>query len=300
MHDGSYMIPICIDTVGECSGWSEPNFGYREADNDGTTNTAHEEISDYLIKTTECFFICDSGLKKVEDLDGLPGHNPAAILAPPTSVQDQSLCNEGIVVGIESGKKVDCFDTFGNEYRELNITHYVDDVDVCRNNAGKDQQSDSIEKNIEYEKGLKEEVINYDKDKGKEDVAQSFKPVVFGEEPTKVLEFKKGTHVKDLDKNKRVRNMVTRSTNKAAHTSANPKPVPKTSRISKGGLKYDQHSMTQILAESLACNKLEDAPKVIDQCKDDQNIVAKNKLKQNRKENLAEDNSMTSKVRAFS
>ncbi|KAL5061482.1 hypothetical protein RYX36_023219 [Vicia faba] len=295
MHDGNYMIPICIDTVGECLGWSEPNFEYKEADNNATTNTAQGVISDSLIKTSECFFVSDSGLKKLEDLDRLPEHNPVAILALPPSVHDQSLCNEGIVVGTESGKKVDCFDTFGNEYPELNITHYVDDVDVCRNNTGKDPQSDSNEKNKEYEKGLKEEVINYDKDRGKEDVAQSCKPVC-EEQPTKVLEFKKGTLVKDLDKNKRVRNMVTRSTNKAAHTSANPKPVSKTSRISKGGLKYDPHSMTQILVESLACHKLEDAPKVIDQCKDDQNTVAKNKLKQNRKENLAEDNSMASKV----
>ncbi|WJX91620.1 non-specific serine/threonine protein kinase [Trifolium repens] len=349
MHGGN-RIPIRIDTIRECLGRSKPNFEYREADNDGITNAAQGDIYDFLIKTSESFFINESGLMKLDmDIDRLAGNNPFANIPPPTNVQDQSLCNEGGVVGIGSEKKMDCFDTFGNEYPEQNITPTVDGDDVCRNNTCKDQLRESNEineeergpneglinddKNREMEDvaqrvnpvacgeeptqvlelkkgilresnenskeeeiGLKEGLISYEKNREMEDVAQQVNPIVFGEEPTKVLEFKKGMHVLDLEKNKRARSMVTRSTNKAAQSSSNPKQVLKTPRILKGGLKNDQHSMTQILTESLACNKFDNVPNKIDQCKDDQNIIAKNKLKQSRKENMAEDNSMTSKV----
>jgi hypothetical protein len=353
MHGGN-RIPIRIDTIRECLGRSKPNFEYREADNDGITNAAQGDIYDFLIKTSESFFINESGLMKLDmDIDRLAGNNPFANIPPPTNVQDQSLCNEGGVVGIGSEKKMDCFDTFGNEYPEQNITPTVDGDDVCRNNTCKDQLRESNEINEEEERGpneglinddknremedvaqrvnpvacgeeptqvlelkkgilresnenskeeeigLKEGLISYEKNREMEDVAQQVNPIVFGEEPTKVLEFKKGMHVLDLEKNKRARSMVTRSTNKAAQSSSNPKQVLKTSRILKGGLKNDQHSMTQILTESLACNKFDNVPNKIDQCKDDQNIIAKNKLKQSRKENMAEDNSMTSKVSAF-
>ncbi|WJX85910.1 non-specific serine/threonine protein kinase [Trifolium repens] len=296
MHGGN-RIPIRIDTIRERLGCSEPNFEYREADNDGITNPAQGDIYDFLIKTSKSFFINESGLMKLDrDIDRLAGNNPFANIPPPTNVQDQSLCNEGGVVGIGSEKKMDCFDTFGNEYPEQNITPTVDGDDVCRNNTCKDQLRESNEINEDEERGPNEGLINDDKNREMENVAQRVNPIVFGEEPTKVLEFKKGMHVLDLEKNKRARSMVTRSTNKAAQSSSNPKQVLKTSRILKGGLKNDQHSMTQILTESLACNKFDNVPHKIDQCKDDQNIIAKNKLKPSRKENMAEDNSMTSKV----
>ncbi|GAU20223.1 hypothetical protein TSUD_352870, partial [Trifolium subterraneum] len=350
MHGGNPMIPIRIDTIGGYSGCSEQNFEYREADNDGITNTAQGDISGALIKTSESFFINESGLMKLDqDLDRLAWNNSFVSLAPPTNVQDQSPCNEGGVVSIGSEKKMDCLDTFGNEYPEQNITPTVDGDDVCGNNTCKDPLRESNEINEEEERGPTEGLINYDKDREMEDVAQRVNPVacgeeptqglelkkgilresnekgkeeeislkeglisydksreidvaqwvnptVCGEEPTEVLEFKKGKHVLDLDKNKRARTMVTRSTNKVAQSSSNPKQILKSSSILKGGLKNDQHSMTQILTESLACNKIDNVPHKIDQCKDDQNVIAKNKLKQSRKENVAEDNSMTSKV----
>ncbi|PNX92174.1 putative serine threonine-protein kinase cdc7-like protein [Trifolium pratense] len=343
LHRGNSMIPIRIDTIGECSGCSEPSFEYRKADNDGITNMAQGDIYGFLIKTSESFFISESGLMKLDkDLGRLAGNNPFANLEPPTDVQDQSLCNEGGLVGIGSEKKMDCFDTFGNEYPEQNISPTVDGDDVCRNNTckyplresneineeergpkeglindDKDREMEDVaqranpvacgeeptqvmesnEKGKEEEIGLKEGLISYDKNIEMEDVAQWVNPIVCGEEePTKVLEFKIGTHVLDSDKNKRARSMVTRSTNKVAQSSSNPKQVLKTSRILKGGLKNDQHSMTQILTESLACNKFDNVPNKIDQCKYDQNIIGKNKHKQSRKENVEEDNSMTSKV----
>lgn len=345
------MIPIRIDSIGECSGCSEPNFKYREADNDGITSMVKGEISGSLIKANESFFISESDSRKLDGLDRFVGHNPFPNLAPPTSVQDQSLCNDVDVVGIGSENKMDCFDSFGNEYPEQNITTIVDGENVCRNNTCRDSLLESNEINKEEERGpkeglvnyqndremedvaqrvdpvacgedpekvlelekgiiresiekykeergLKEGMINYDKNKEMEDVAQRVNPVVCGEEPTKVLELKKGMHVLDLDTNKTVRKMVTRSTNKIAQPSSNPKQLLKSSCMLKDGQKNDLHSKTQILTESLAFNNSDNVPKKIDQGHD-QSIISKNKLKQSRKENAEEDNFMTSKVSSF-
>jgi hypothetical protein len=192
MHGGN-RIPIRIDTIRECLGRSKPNFEYREADNDGITNAAQGDIYDFLIKTSESFFINESGLMKLDmDIDRLAGNNPFANIPPPTNVQDQSLCNEGGVVGIGSEKKMDCFDTFGNEYPEQNITPTVDGDDVCRNNTCKDQLRESNEINEEEERGPNEGLINDDKNREMQDVAQRVNPVACGEEPTQVLELKKG------------------------------------------------------------------------------------------------------------
>lgn len=324
VNGGNYMIPIRIDSIGECSGCSEPNLKYREADNDGITSMVKGEISGSLIKANESFFISESDSRKLEGLDRFVGHNPFANLAPPTSVQDQSLCNDD-VVGIGSEDKMDCFDSFGNEYPEQNITPTVDGEKVCRNNTCRDSLLESNEINKEEkrgpkeglvnyendremedvaqrvdpvacgedptdvlelekgiiresiekykeERGLKEGMINYDKNEEMEDVALRVNPVVCGEEPTKVLELKKGMHVLDLDTNKTVRKMVTRSTNKIAQSSSNPKQLLKPSRTLKGGQKNDLHSKPQILTESLACNKFDNVPKKIDQS-NDQNII---------------------------
>jgi len=437
VNGGNYMIPIRIDSIGECSGCSEPNFKYRKADNDGITSMVKGEISGSLIKANESFFSSESDSRKLEGLDRFVGHNAFANLATPTSVQDQSLCNDGDVAGIGSENKMDCFNSFGNEYPEQNITPTVDGENICGNNTCKDSLREyneinkeergpeeglvnydndremeyfaqrvnyvacgedptevlelekgiireSIEKNKE-ERGSKEGMTNSDKNKEMEDVAQRVNPVVRGEEPTKVLELKKGMHILDLDKNKTVRNTVTqseetllhhmvtrstskvaqsssnpkqllkssrilkegqkidlpsktqipteslacnkfdnvpkkidqgndqniiegdagkdqnvltRSTNKVAQPSSNPKQLMKSSRMLKGGQKNDLHSKTQILTESLACNKSDNVPKKIDQGHD-QSIISKNKLKQSRKENAAEDNFMTSKVSSF-
>lgn len=298
MLGGNYMIPIRIDTIGECSGCSKPNFEYREADNDAIANPVRGEISGALIKTSESFFISESDLRKPEGVDRFTEHNPSEDLVPATIVQDQSLCNEDVVVGIESGKKMDCFDTLLHEYPEQNISHSLDDDGVCRNNTGKDPLRESNQKNKEVERGSTEGLVNYDKDREKEDVAQRLGPVVYEEEPTKDLDLKKGMRELDLGKNKTVRNMVTRSTYKVAQSS-NPKQLLKSSRILKGGQKNDIHSRTQILTESIACNKFDNAPKKIDQRKNDENIIAKHKLKLSRKENVAENISSTSKVRGF-
>lgn len=269
LHGGNSMIPLCIDAIGGCSGCPAPKFEHREANNDATTSMFQGEVSGPLIKASESLFMTGSDLTcgKLAGIDRFKECNLFVNLALP----------------------MNCSDTFENQYPEQNIIHSVDDDGVCRSNTCKDPIRESNE-NEEVESGSKKGLIGSGTDGEKVDVAQMVNPTVCGEESTKTLELRNVTHVLNAEKNETVTNMVAQSTNKITQSSSNPKQLLKSSFTLKGGQKNDILSKTQILTESLACNKFDNASN---------KFITKHKLKQSRKENMADNNSMTPKVSAF-
>ncbi|KAJ1415423.1 Serine/threonine-protein kinase, active site [Sesbania bispinosa] len=297
MHGGNAIIPLRIDTLGdgECSSCPAPKFGHREVDNNAITSMSRGGISGSVIKASDSLLMTGSDLtfRKLVGIDRFMECNLFVNRSLSTSFQDPSLHNEGVVGGniIEFGKKMDYFDTFRHEYPGQNIVH--PGSGICESNTCKDPVRESDE-NEEVESGSKKGFIGFGTDKEKEDAAQMVKPELCVEELTKDLEPENCIHVLNLDKNETLRNIGTQSSNKIALSSSNPKQLLKSSSIVKGGQKNDIHLKTQILTESLACNKFENA----DHCKNDQKFITKHKLKQSRKENMAETESisMTQKV----
>ncbi|KAK7277174.1 hypothetical protein RIF29_18325 [Crotalaria pallida] len=283
MHSANAMVPAMIplhidDSNGECSAW---NFEHREADNDAIASTSMfpGEISRTVIKASDSLFMTGSVL----NCQHLVGN-----CALPTTSQDPSLCNEALVGSSAFGKKMDYFETL-HEYPEQNV-HPVDHG-IFKSNTCKDPIRESNEEEgAQVECGLKEELIGTGTEREKGDITQKVNPAICGEELTTGVEPKNLLCSSTLDKDEIVRNIETQSTYKIGHPSS--KQFLKSS-IVKGGQKNDLHPKSQVLIESVACKKLDNAPNV-DECKNDQNT--RHKLRQSRKENMAETTSITPKV----
>ncbi|XP_027357218.1 probable serine/threonine-protein kinase cdc7 [Abrus precatorius] len=292
---GNFVFPLrieSIDTNGECSGCSVPNFKHREANNDASTSMSHGEVSRSVTKASDSLFMTGSAINcwKLASIDRFKECNLFVNLALPTCFQDTSLCHGGGVGSIEFWKKMDYFDTFRHGYPEQDIIHSVDVDGLCKSNTYKDPRRESNEDD-KMEIGSKKGLIGSDTNRDKEDVAQMVNPIPRGEELTNGSEQTNLIHEINLEKNKSGRN--TKSTYKSAQSTASPKQLLKSSSILKGGQKNDLHPKSQILKESLACNKFDNVPKNVDRCKNDQKLITR---KQNRKENMAGSVSTTPKV----
>nr|KYP37657.1 Cell cycle serine/threonine-protein kinase hsk1 [Cajanus cajan] len=136
----------------------------------------------------------------------------------------------------------------------LSNIHHVDEDGICKSNTCKDQPRESNEYD-EMESCSKNGLIGSGTNIDKEDVAQMVNAALYGEELTNGLEQKNRVHSINLDKKESERNTVTKSTYKIDKFCSNPKQLLKSSCILKGGRKTDLHPQSQILKESLACNK---------------------------------------------
>ncbi|TKY68895.1 serine/threonine-protein kinase cdc7 [Spatholobus suberectus] len=279
---GNFVFPLRIDTNGECSGRPVPNFEHREANKDASTSMSNEGVSKSIIKAI--YLNCP----KQEDIKRFMECNLFVNRALP----DPSLCKEGVVSSVGFGKKMDHFDTFVHECTEQNSMHPVDEDGICKSNTCKDQPRESNEDD-KVESGSKKGLIGSGTNRDKEDVSQMVNAALCGEELTNGLEQKNCVHPINLEKKESERNTVTKSIYKIAKSSSNPKQLLKSSCILKEGRKTDLHPRSQILKESLACNKVGNVPKNVDQCKNDQKLTTR---KQNHKENMAETIAMTHKV----
>ncbi|KAK7350456.1 hypothetical protein VNO77_09121 [Canavalia gladiata] len=292
ISSGNFVFPFCIDTNGECSGCPVPNFDRRETNNGASTSMSHGEVPKSMIKASDNMFTTERDLNcwKLQPINRFKECNLFVNLTLPASFQEPSLCNEGVVGGIRLGKKMDCFDTFRHEYLEHNIIHSVDGDGVCKSNTHEDPVRESSE-DEKMNSGSKKGQIGSGTNGEKKDVAHTVNPALCGEELTNGLEQENHIHAINLEKSTSVRN--TKSTYRVSRTSSNPKQLLKSSCILKGGQKNDVHPKSQILKESLACNKIDHVAKNVDQYKNDQKSITR---KQNHKENMAERTAMTPKV----
>ncbi|RDY08519.1 Cell division cycle 7-related protein kinase, partial [Mucuna pruriens] len=266
---GNVVFPLRIDTNGECSGCPVPNFEHREANNDASTSMSSGGVSKSITKAS--YLNCS----KLAELNRFMECNHFVDRALPDPL---SLCKEGFVSSFGFGKKMDNFDTFMHECTEQNNIH----------------QPRESDEDDEVESGSKKGLIGSGTIRDKEDVAQMVNTALCKEELTNGLEQKNRGHAINLEKKDSARDTATKSsTYKISKSPSNPKQLLKSSCILKEGRKTDLHPKSQILKESLACNKFGDVPKNVDQCKNDQKLTTR---KQNHKENMAGTIAVTPKV----
>ncbi|CAL0305951.1 unnamed protein product [Lupinus luteus] len=148
------------------------------------------------------------------------------------------------------------------------------------------------EEGMQVECPLKEGLIGSGTEREKEDTTQVVKLATCGEQLTSGLKRRNLKRALNFDKDETMRSIGTQSTCKTAHPSA--KQYLKSS-ILKGGQKNDLHHKSQTLTGSVACNKFDNAPNLnVDESKNEQNT--RHKLKQSRKENMAQTTSINPKV----
>ncbi|OIW18824.1 hypothetical protein TanjilG_25267 [Lupinus angustifolius] len=148
------------------------------------------------------------------------------------------------------------------------------------------------EEGMQVKCGLKEGLIGSGAEREKEDTTVVVNLATCGEELTSGLKPKNLKRALNFDNDETARSIGTHSTCKITHPSS--KQYLKSS-ILKGGQKNDLHPKSQILTGSVACNKFDNAPNLnVAESKNEQNT--RQKLKQSRKENMAETTSINPKV----
>ncbi|CAJ1948988.1 unnamed protein product [Sphenostylis stenocarpa] len=276
---GNFVFPLRVDKNEVCSGCPIPNFKHREANSDASPTISNEEVCKSIIKDF-------SGPKLADNKRFMAGS-----LFVDRALLDPSECKDGIVnksLGFE--KKIDYFDTFTHDCAELNSIHDVNEGGISKSHACKNLPR-KLKEDDEMQSGSTKGLIDAGTNRGNEDVTPMVNAALCGEELT-TNGYKKKTpvHAINLEKKESERNTITYN---IANSSSNPKRLLKPSSILKGGLKNDLHPESQILKESLACNKCSNVPKIVDQSKIDQKLTTR---KQNHKENMAENISATMQV----